>query len=113
MIQADFTVNTDSQIISFQITGHADSGPYGSDIVCAAVSAVSIGTINSLQKLAGFEPEVEADNLNGGLLTCQIPATVSGQALATAQILLQNLQLTLEDITQQYGQYIQVQTKRK
>ncbi|WP_253732901.1 ribosomal-processing cysteine protease Prp [Latilactobacillus curvatus] len=72
-------------------------------MVCAAVSAVSIGTINSLQKLAGFEPEVEADNLNGGLLTCQIPATVSGQALATAQILLQNLQLTLEDITQQYG----------
>ncbi|MEJ1306834.1 ribosomal-processing cysteine protease Prp [Latilactobacillus sakei] len=52
MIKADFIVNADSQIISFQITGHADSGPYGSDIVCAAVSAVSIGTINSLQKLA-------------------------------------------------------------
>lgn len=113
MIKAHFIVNADSQIISFKITGHADSGPYGSDIVCAAVSAVSIGTINSLQKLAGFEPVVEADNLNGGLLNCQIPATVEGRALETAQILLQNLQLTLQDITEQYGQYIQVQTTRK
>lgn len=30
------------------IDGHALSGPYGNDLVCAAVSAISTGTLNAL-----------------------------------------------------------------
>jgi uncharacterized protein len=38
-----------------ELTGHADAGKTGQDIVCAAVSAVSIGAVNGIEGLAGFE----------------------------------------------------------
>ncbi len=44
MIRAQFTLDSNQRITSFKMTGHADSGPYGQDIVCAAVSALSIST---------------------------------------------------------------------
>ena len=34
-------------ITAFEISGHADSGPYGYDLVCAGVSAVSFGSVNA------------------------------------------------------------------
>ncbi len=45
MIRAQFTLDSNQRITSFKMTGHADSGPYGQDIVCAAVSALSISTV--------------------------------------------------------------------
>lgn len=32
-----------NQIKTFELSGHAESGPYGYDLVCAGVSAVSFG----------------------------------------------------------------------
>ena len=40
-----------NQIVNLSITGHADSGEYGKDLVCAGVSTVGIGANdNNLQK---------------------------------------------------------------
>ncbi|AXX64326.1 ribosomal-processing cysteine protease Prp [Bombilactobacillus bombi] len=72
MIKAVFKCNPQGNISSFKITGHAQSGPYGQDIVCSAVSAVSIGTINSLQDVAGVQPQVQMNNEMGGYLECQV-----------------------------------------
>jgi uncharacterized protein YsxB (DUF464 family) len=35
-----------------KVTGHANSAPYGEDLVCAAVSAVITGGINALDLIA-------------------------------------------------------------
>ncbi|MSE22463.1 ribosomal-processing cysteine protease Prp, partial [Lactobacillus parabuchneri] len=35
-------------VSGFTITGHADAGEYGQDIVCSAVSVLSITTVNGL-----------------------------------------------------------------
>ena len=51
MIRAQFTLDSNQRITSFKMTGHADSGPYGQDIVCAAVSALSISTVNGLEQV--------------------------------------------------------------
>ena len=48
MIKGTFKRNDAGQIVSFTLTGHADAGPYGSDIVCAGVSALAISTVNGL-----------------------------------------------------------------
>ena len=45
---------------SLKIKGHAGSGPYGKDLVCAAVTAVSMGAANALENQAeGFDIEFE------------------------------------------------------
>lgn len=40
-----------SHIASVQIRGHADSAPCGQDLVCCAVSAIAIGTLNALDSM--------------------------------------------------------------
>ncbi|MBU3852041.1 MAG: ribosomal-processing cysteine protease Prp [Candidatus Paralactobacillus gallistercoris] len=111
MIKAIFHRDQDGRIVSFTIKGHADSGPYGYDIVCAAVSATSIGTINGIDALAGFQPQVAMDNDNGGYLSVKMTDDqLTDHQIEVAQILLENLLLTLQDIQKQYGQFVSVIT---
>lgn len=48
MITATLLINKDKQIIKATIAGHAQSNVKGKDLVCAAVSAIVIGTVNAL-----------------------------------------------------------------
>jgi uncharacterized protein YsxB (DUF464 family) len=41
---------TDGHFVSLEAKGHANSAPYGADLVCAAVSAVILGGFNALTK---------------------------------------------------------------
>ncbi len=41
------------QISSFVVEGHAEYDVPGKDLVCAAVSAVTVGTYNSIESLNG------------------------------------------------------------
>ncbi|ANK64347.1 hypothetical protein AYR54_03300 [Loigolactobacillus backii] len=106
MIKASFERNAEQEIICFRLTGHADSGPYGSDIVCAAVSAVAIGAVNGVEVLAGFEPQVKMDAENGGHLELRLPANLTLEQNKTAQIILANLHLSLESIVASYPDYV-------
>ncbi len=63
MIQILVTRNEHGHVSAFEISGHAESGPYGHDLVCAAVSAVSFGSVNAVMqpnatsKSTVFRPE--------------------------------------------------------
>ncbi|MCH4210998.1 MAG: ribosomal-processing cysteine protease Prp [Bacilli bacterium] len=37
------------EFVSLEAKGHAGSGPYGHDLVCAAISAVILGGLNALK----------------------------------------------------------------
>ena len=103
MIRASFHLDSNQRITAFQITGHADAGPYGQDIVCAAVSALSISTINGLDKIVHAKPVVQSDNANGGFLK------VTGLGLDhDSQILLKTLLEGLLDIQDSYSANIEV-----
>ena len=50
-------------LTSLKVKGHADSGTYGKDLVCAAVTAMLIGAANALEdEAAGFEVKLEEGN---------------------------------------------------
>lgn len=40
-----------SHIVVITVKGHAESGPYGQDLVCSAVSAIMIGTLNAIDEM--------------------------------------------------------------
>ena len=47
---------------SIDIKGHAETDVYGKDLVCAAVSAIAIGSLNALDNGAeGFEIDMEEE----------------------------------------------------
>lgn len=103
MIRVEFHLDSDQRVTSFKMTGHADAGPYGQDIVCAAVSALSISTINGLEQVVHQAPVVEQDSDNGGFL--QVTELDLGRE---SQVLLQTLLNGLLDIQENYPQNIQV-----
>ncbi len=52
MIHADVTIGNE-RILKMEVKGHAGSGTYGHDLVCAEVSAVMTGLCNAVDE-AGF-----------------------------------------------------------
>lgn len=48
----EITVNsTEGHIVSLEIKGHAGSGAYGHDLVCAVVSGIAVGMANAVDQL--------------------------------------------------------------
>ena len=105
MIQAKFSEKTTGNIVSFEMTGHADFAEAGSDIVCAAASVLAQNTVNSIEQLAGYQPIVDIDD---GYLYFEVLSDLSEQQQKVTNILLDSLLIGLQGIEEGYGDYIQV-----
>ncbi|AKP65919.1 ribosomal-processing cysteine protease Prp [Levilactobacillus koreensis] len=106
MIHATFHHGA-NRIDSFQITGHADSGEYGQDIVCAAVSVLAITTVNGLQRIAKIPIDVENRDQEGGYLEVHLPPKLEATTELKGQTLLQSFADGLRDVATNYADYIE------
>ena len=106
MIKVKIKRNDLNKIESFTISGHANFAKKGSDIVCAGVSAVSFGTVNSIVALCGVTPHIEqgAD----GFLRCSIPSNIEESTKEKIQLLLEGMIVSLETIERDYKKYITI-----
>lgn len=98
---------TQNEITAFEISGHAESGPYGYDLVCAAVSAVSFGTVNAIDRLFHVDMHVEQGK-DGGYLSVQIPLHSSEKVHRHVQTLLEGMLVSLQTIERDYNQFIRI-----
>src|SRR5690625_7449104 len=73
MITVTIRREHDQRISSFQVSGHANSGPYGYDLVCAGVSAITFGSINAILALCEKHLSIDQANDKGGYLHVYIP----------------------------------------
>lgn len=110
MIQA-WISKKDGRINQFKLTGHADSGEYGQDIVCAAVSVLSINTVNSIEQITSIKPEVISNDTEGGYMKVTVPYSDNHQLEDQIQTLLRSLEIGLTDVSESYGDYIKVNSK--
>ncbi len=98
MISVDILRSENGKVNGFVTKGHAGYAEEGYDIICAAVSALTINTCNSLEALTDDDMEIEQAE-DGGYLKLVLHAPVSEQA----QILLDSLVLGLTMIENSYG----------
>lgn len=110
MILVNVNRNTDGSIAQFKLSGHAESGPYGHDLVCAAVSAVSFGAVNAVIKLCEIEPIIN-QSPDGGLLQVTLPDGLNHDTFEKAQWLLEGMVVSLQTIERDYDQYITISNK--
>jgi len=85
----------------FSCSGHAGFAAVGSDIVCAAVSALTQTTILALEQLVNLDLNVTAEE---AFLKCvweNAPETI-----AKSNLLLQAMILGLLEIQSQYPEYL-------
>ena len=86
------------QYKGFLCEGHAGYAEEGYDIICSAVSVLTINTINSLEQFTGDDFQVEQAE-DGGYLKL----TMDGELSAEADVLMKSLVLGLQTIEENYG----------
>ncbi|QOS80793.1 ribosomal-processing cysteine protease Prp [Paenibacillus sp. JNUCC31] len=106
MIIVEIFRNDDGSIDRFSIKGHANFAKRGEDIVCAGVSAVTVGTVNSIEALTGVEMDAKMKN---GFLSASLPVLVRDETWSQVQLLLESMVVMLTDIAESYGKYIQIE----
>lgn len=90
------------QYAGFVIEGHAGYGEEGEDIVCAAVSVLSLNALNSIE---AFTKDRFSGEEKDGYLSCSFPEALSEKAV----LLLDSMVLGLTDIQRSYGKsYIRI-----
>ena len=81
--------------------------PHG-DIVCAAVSAIVINTVNCLEDLLKEDIGCDYDSEEGGLITCVFRNNPTNEA----SLLIDSMIHGLKWIMEQYGErYLRIETK--
>jgi len=110
MIKVTIYQNGQGDISSFTVSGHANFARHGEDIVCAGVSAVTFGTVNAIEEIAGIIPQI-AQGDQGGFLHCELPENISKESYEKAQILLKGMIVSLQTIERDYGQYMTITFK--
>ena len=88
----------DGEYQGFNCIGHAEYADTGEDIVCAGISMLVINTINSIEKLAGEEMSVVA-NEEEGLIDCRFLNPINEKT----SLFMDSLILGLKGIKKQYG----------
>ncbi len=88
MIRVLVVKTADDQIRAFQVSGHAGFAESGQDIICSAVSALTINTVNALETLTDtvFEADVDPED---GTITVNFTEDLShdGKLLTDALVL--------------------------
>lgn len=95
------------------VSGHAHAAKHGEDIVCAAVSGISFGILNSVHALLGIQPEVQQAGQEGGFLRWSVYQLDDSTLHEKQQLLAESMILSLTAISQQYGKFIMVRDLTK
>jgi uncharacterized protein YsxB (DUF464 family) len=94
-----------------QVTGHANFAEHGMDIVCAAVSAVTIGMVNAMEQITGVIVH-QADD-GEGKVDCRIPEDLPAEVHSKLGLLMEAMDLSLKGIADAYPDYVQYKQNRK
>ena len=82
-------------LASIHIKGHANTGPAGHDLVCAAISAIAIGSLNALENADDYAISVEE-----GDVKIEIPGSLGEHdetVLETMIIQLKTIQVSYRE----------------
>ncbi|MCR4672836.1 MAG: ribosomal-processing cysteine protease Prp [Lachnospiraceae bacterium] len=108
MIRIKVLKDADGCYRELSVTGHADSVPEDEyDLICCAVSVLTINTVNALEEFTGAEFQAEADE--DGYMRIRFPEKPEADAV----LLLDTLVLGLSDIAQQYSDYVEMEIKEE
>ena len=95
----------DDRITGFSVSGHSGYSEAGSDIVCAAISAVVTMAEATINDVCGAKAKVRVKE-EDARITLTLPASCDEED--TVQAVLAGLMLTLMSLRDDYSDYIEV-----
>jgi uncharacterized protein len=109
MIRIDVARDQAEQLQRIAIRGHADSGPFGEDLVCAAVSGISIGMTNAVERMCELQLTTKDES---GDLELTMPSVADETVRERMQLLLEAMLLALADVADAYPDFVQITQQR-
>jgi uncharacterized protein len=99
------------QLERILIKGHAYYDDPGKDIVCAAVSGISVGLVNAVEKLLGVR--VHAADDHPGKLDCRVPRDLADpKKIAEVRLLLEAMLVSLHDVADEAPAFVKIFDKQ-
>lgn len=109
MTTITITKTSNDSYKSIECNGHAGFADYGNDIVCSAISVLTINLINSIESFTEDAISVDQDS-NQGL----IRLVFDGEPSRDADLLLKSFQLGVDSIFHQYGKkFLNIKFRRE
>ena len=93
------------RIVGFSVSGHSGYAEAGSDIICAAISAVVAMTETTINDVCGGKAKVRVKEADARI-TLTLPATCDEEE--SIQTVLAGMMLYLCSLRDQYPDYIEV-----
>ena len=106
MIQATF-IRHEGNLESVELTGQAGSGEYGFDIVCAAVSTLSINLVNSLEALTDCDVDLAVNEIDGGYMKIDI-SHMTKKTDEKVQLLFESFLLGMANLAENSQEFVSV-----
>ena len=104
MTKVTFYQNSDNQCVGFTSEDHAGYGEEGEDIVCAAISALVINTVNSIEAFTEDDYVVDVDEASA-----KIHFMLKDKPSDSSLLLLNSLILGLQRMEdEQYTEFIDI-----
>ena len=116
MILARFYKSESGEILSVSVSGHAGMAEEGSDIVCAAASALVYTAIGALEELCGFQDYYriaeDSDGDSVPFTEIRLPES-EGKIRETAGIILRTLEIGFKQLELTVnGEFVQAEEIR-
>ena len=109
MTTITITKTSDDKYKIIECKGHAGFAEYGEDIVCAAISVLTINLINSLDKFTDDKFDVDQDE-ELGLIRLRFDDDPSHDA----DLLVKSFELGVDSIFRQYGKkFLNIKFRRE
>ena len=108
MIRVKVFKNKKGNIYGFNVEGHADFAENGADIVCSAVSVLTINTVNSIELFSDERFDGEIDEEDGGFLKMILPDVKNENTNHDVELILKVMFNGLIDIKKEYSRYISI-----
>ena len=104
MTRCEFRRETE-RIVGFSVSGHSGYAEAGSDIVCAAISAVVTMAEATINEVCGAKAKVRVKD-DQARITLMLPTSCDEED--TVQAVLSGMMLTLISMRDDYPDYIEV-----
>ncbi|MCR1933901.1 ribosomal-processing cysteine protease Prp [Clostridium tepidum] len=103
MVNVIFEKENDN-IVSVKMSGHAESTDQGYDMVCSAISAISITIANGITEILKVSPLIKQED---GFLSIDLKSCIK-EDVHKCQLLMNTMLLGLKSIEFNYGEYIKL-----
>ena len=101
-------IRENGSVVGFTVSGHANMGEYGEDLVCAAVSAVVQTTILGITEVCRIQAGVSIEE---GQTTCILEKDVTKNEIERAAIVFDTMLTGLRSIQASYPKTLKFRNK--